>query len=67
MASAAPSPCELQVLEAVCRPGASIAGAAHELGIAPGTARNTLRSLVYPVSACRAPLGPSTSSWRPLP
>jgi DNA-binding NarL/FixJ family response regulator len=36
---------ELEVLRAVCRPGASIRSAAHELGITPGTTRNHLRSL----------------------
>jgi len=36
---------ELEVLRAVCRPGASIRSAARELGIAPGTTKNHLRTL----------------------
>lgn len=40
-----PSPRELEVLEAVCRPGGSVKSAAHELGISPHTARSHLRDL----------------------
>jgi len=40
-----PTARELAVLRAVCRPGSSVARAAYELGIAPGTARFHLRSL----------------------
>ena len=41
----APTARELQVLRAVCRPGASVRSAANELGISPHTARGYLRSL----------------------
>ena len=45
MASDRPTHRELQVLEAVCQPGGSIATAAHELDISPHTARHALRRL----------------------
>jgi ATP/maltotriose-dependent transcriptional regulator MalT len=45
MAKDRPTRRELEVLEAVCQPGGSIASAAHELGISAHTARHTLRRL----------------------
>lgn len=45
LAGSPPTVRELQVLRAVCRPGASTLYAAYELGIAPSTAKGHLRSL----------------------
>src|SRR3990172_8512771 len=49
-----PTTRELEVLEAVCQPGGSIATAAHELGISPSMTGNTLRSLYRRLGVCSA-------------